>query len=127
MKRHVASLAAVAITIAAAIFLTFIETSTHKVFLPPASFIVGWAIACAIFYFEELRCRRHMLFRVVPRVQRPTVCEFKWGVPLQGPQDGPPCNDCGAKTIVAHGPCASLYWCANCKKNVLPELASPAS
>lgn len=124
MKRHVASLAMAVTTTIAMVILAFIETSISKVSLLPVLFLVGWSIVCAIFFvFEEPRCRRHIIQFVGPSVPRPTVCEFKWGAPLEGPQNGPPCTDCGINTIVAVGPCTSLYWCANCRKNVIPGLA----
>lgn len=45
----------------------------------------------------------------------------KWGIPLQGPQDGPPCNRCNTPTIASYGPCYALYWCVKCKRNATPK------
>lgn len=127
MKRHVASLAVFVITIIATVVLAFIETPIPKASLLPVLFLVGWTIACAIFSLEEPHCLRHIIQFFGPSVQKPTVREYRWGVPLEGPQDGPPCNDCGINTIVAVGPCTALYWCANCKKNALPGLTTSTS
>jgi len=58
----------------------------------------------------------------------PIVREYRWGIPFDGPQNGPPCNMCGTATIVASsGLCASLYWCVKCNKNAMPGVHAPSS
>lgn len=55
----------------------------------------------------------------------PSVRSFGWGIPIQGPQNGPPCDKCGTRTIVGSSPCVTLYWCDTCKKNFVPLRPAP--